>query len=429
MKIAVVGAGYVGLVTAVGFAQLGHQIVALDINKEKINKLKKGQLPFYEPGLKKLVSNNLKKRRLFFDTSLKNQLAKVKFIFICVGTPPKKDGSADLSYVKSVAEIIGKNINDYKIIINKSTVPVGTGVLVKKIIKKWYRGNFNVVSCPEFLREGKAVWDFFHPDRLVIGGDNQEAINAVVSLFNKIKTEKIKTTLETAELIKYASNAFLATKISFINEIANLCDKVKANIDDVALGMGLDKRIGHSFLKAGIGYGGSCFPKDVRALKQLAGGHGYKFHLLKSVIEVNHLQRQIIIQKIKAIYKNLKHKKIAILGLAFKENTDDIRESAAIEIINKLKRKGAIISVFDPAAMTNAKAVLDGKIIYCKNPYQASLDADLMIIATEWPQFKKLSWSRIKHLMRSDIIFDGKNLLEKGKMEKLGYKYYAVGRN
>lgn len=429
MKIAVVGTGYVGLMTAAGLAQLGHKIVALDINKEKINKLKKGHLPFFEPGLKKLVINNLNNGRLVFDISLNKYLEKIKYIFICVGTPPKKDGSADLRYVRSVAEHLGKTIKNYKIIINKSTVPVGSGVMIKSIIKKNYNGNFDVISCPEFLREGKAVWDFFHPDRLVVGGENQEAIEGVISLFNKIKTEKVKTTLETAELIKYAANAFLATKISFINEIANLCDKVKANIDDVALGMGLDKRIGSSFLKAGMGYGGSCFPKDVRALKQLAGGHGYKFHLLKAVIEINRLQKLVIIQKIKAVYNNLKNKRITVLGLAFKENTDDIRESGAMEIVKILKRKGAIISVYDPEAMDNAKKELDGVIKYCRDPYQACLKADLLIIATEWPQFKRLSWSKIKRLMKFNIIIDGKNLLDKDKMEKLGYKYYSVGRN
>lgn len=428
MKIIVVGTGYVGLVTAAGLCELDHQVVAVDVDQQKIAKLKKGIMPFYEPDLKKIVLKNLRKRRLSFNNSLKNHLKDSLFIFICVGTPPKKDGSADLKYIRQVANEIGDNIKDYKIIINKSTVPVGTGYWLKRIIKKKFHDNFSIISCPEFLREGRAVWDFFHPDRLIIGGEDKKAIKLVANLFNKIKTKKLKTTLETAELIKYASNAFLATKISFINEIANLCEKVEANVEVVALGMGLDKRIGQSSLKAGLGYGGSCFPKDVRALKQLAGGHGYKFHLLKSVIEVNRKQKLIFLNKIKEVFSNLKNKKIAILGLAFKDNTDDIRESAAIEIIKKLQRKGAIISVFDPRAMTNAKRVLDKKIKYCQNPYEACQNAQLLIIATEWPQFKKLNWLKIKKLMKNDIIFDGKNLLDQEVIKKFNFRYYSVGR-
>jgi len=428
MKILIVGTGYVGLVTAVGLAELGHEVVAIDVDQSKINKLKKGILPFYEPDLKKIVLKNIRKKQLFFNNSLKNNLKNCQCIFICVGTPPKRDGAADLKDVRRVAYELGENMKEYKIIVNKSTVPVGTGQLIKKIVKKNYSGDFAVISCPEFLREGRAVWDFFHPDRIIIGGEDDKAIATIINLFKKIKTKKIKTTLETAELVKYASNAFLTTKISFINEIANLCEKVGADVEEVAFSMGLDKRIGPSFLKAGIGYGGSCFPKDVRALKQLAGGHGYKFRLLKSVIEVNRHQRRVIIKKIKEIFPKIKNKKVAILGLAFKDNTDDIRESAAIEIIKILKSQGAKISVYDPQAMANAKKILNSKINYCLNPYEACRAAQLLIIATEWPQFKNLNWQRIKRLMKNDIILDGKNLLDKGKMLKMRFRYIGVGR-
>lgn len=428
MKILVIGTGYVGLVTAAGLAELGHQVTAIDVDFKKINKLKKGIMPFFESALKPLVIRNLRKQRLFFNTNLKNHLNKNQFIFICVGTPPKKDGSANLKYIKQAARAIGQNIRESKIIVNKSTVPVGTGQLIKKIIKKYYQGEISVVSCPEFLREGRAVYDFFHPDRIVIGSEDQEAIKAVANLFKKIKTEKLKTPLETAELIKYAANAFLATKISFINEIANLCEKVKTDVEVVAQGMGLDKRIGPSFLKAGIGYGGSCFPKDIRALKQIAGGYGYHFQLLKAVIEVNRHQRLVILKKIKLIYPKIKNKIVGVLGLAFKGLTDDIRESAAIEIIKKLIKRGAKIQTFDPQAMANAKKVLDSRLKYCQNAYEASKNAQLLIIATEWPQFKKLNWKKIKRLMKNDIILDGRNLLDKEKMEKLGFRYIGVGR-
>jgi len=428
MKILVIGTGYVGLVTATGLAELGHQVTAVDIDFKKINKLKKGIMPFFEPALKPLVIRNIQKQRLFFNINLKNFLDKSQFIFICVGTPPKRDGSADLKYIKQVVRVIGQNIKESKIIINKSTVPIGTGLIIKKIIKKYFPGEINVVSCPEFLREGRAVSDFFHPDRIVIGSDNQKAIELVANLFKKIKTEKLKTTLESAELIKYAANAFLATKISFINEIANLCEKVKADVQIVATGMGLDKRIGPSFLKAGIGYGGSCFPKDIRALKQIAGGNGYHFRLLKAVIEVNYFQRLVILKKIKLIYPRLKNKIVCVLGLAFKDLTDDVRESAAIEIIKKLIKQGAKIQAFDPQAMINAKKVLNYRIKYCQNAYEACKNAQFLIIATEWPQFKKLNWQKIKHLMKNDIILDGRNLLDKQKIEKLGFKYIGVGR-
>lgn len=429
MKILIVGTGYVGLVSAAGLAELGHQVIAVDINQQKINKLRKGILPFYEPDLKKIVLKNLKNKRLNFINSINSSFDNCQCAFICVGTPPKKDGSADLKYIKSAALELGKKLNNYKIIINKSTVPVGTCKLIKRIIKRNYSGNFSIISCPEFLREGKAINDFFHPDRIIVGGDDNRAINTVIDLFKTVKTNKIKTTLETAELIKYASNAFLATKISFINEIANVCEKVGADVEEVALGMGLDKRIGQNFLRAGIGYGGSCFPKDVRALQQLAGGHGYKFKLLKSVIEVNRNQKLILTKKIKEFFTNIKNKKIAILGLAFKDNTDDVRESAAIDIIKNLKRRGALIQTYDPKAMKNAKKIFDSEIIYCPDPYKAVKGAQLLIIATEWPQFKKLDWRKIKKLMKNNIVLDGKNLLDKEKMIKLGFRYYAIGRS
>jgi UDPglucose 6-dehydrogenase len=430
MKIAVVGTGYVGLVTGACLADAGHVVYGVDIDKEKVDKLKQGIIPIFEPGLESVVKNNISAKRLCFTTSLKEVLPKVDVVFIAVGTPSAEDGKADLQYVFAVAEEIGKNLKKYTVIVDKSTVPVGTGKEVGKIIKKYYKGEFDIVSCPEFLREGSAVHDFFEPDRIVLGTKTEKAADIMQDVFKNIKGQKILTTVESAELIKYASNAFLATKISFINEIAHICEKAGGDIEEVAYGVGLDKRIGPKFLKAGIGWGGSCFPKDVKALSQIAGSHGYDFKLLKSVIEVNLHQRRHFVLKIQKYFKNnLKGKNLCVLGLAFKNNTDDIRESAAVDIINLLLDEGAKIKAFDYEATANVKKVLGNKIQYAKNPEEAIKNSDAVLIVTEWAQFKELDWLNLKKDLKNAVIFDGRNLLNGNKMRELGYKYYCIGKN
>lgn len=430
MKISVVGTGYVGLVSGTCLADIGHQVTCIDIDEEKIAKLKKGVIPIFEPGLERVVTHNIEAKRLFFSTNLKEVLDDSEAVFIAVGTPSAADGKADLQYVYAVAEEIGKNLKNYKVVVDKSTVPVGTGQEVEKIIKKHYKGKFDVVSCPEFLREGSAVKDFYEPDRIVIGARTEKAGKIMMDIFQNVKGQKVLTTVESAELIKYASNAFLATKISFINEIAHICEKAGGDIEEVAYGVGLDKRIGPKFLKAGIGWGGSCFPKDVKALDQIAGSHGYDFKLLKSVIQVNQHQRMHYVEKIKKYFKgDLKNKKICLLGLAFKNNTDDIRDSAAIDIAQILTKAGAKVDVFDYEATENAKNILKDSVTYYDDPYEAIKDNHAIALVTEWAQFKELDWSKIKTLLSEPVVFDGRNLLSKKKIQELGYKYFSVGRN
>jgi len=431
-KIAVIGTGYVGLVSGVCFADLGYKVICIDKDKDKIKKLKKGVIPIYEPGLEEMVKRNVKQGRLFFNADLGRSIQNATIIFICVGTPSTKNGKPDLSYIKAVAREIGRNIKGPKIIVTKSTVPTGTGKnLVAKIISKYWKGDFETASNPEFLREGTAISDFLNPDRIVIGVNSPKAGKALLELYEKIDCPKIVTTLESAEMIKYASNAFLATKISFINEIANICEKSGADVEEVAGGMGLDKRIGKHFLKSGLGYGGSCLPKDVKALRHLAGANGYRFRLLESAIGINNYQKKQIVEKIKNLFpgKRINNKTIAVLGLAFKDNTDDIRDSAAIDIVKRLQKLGAKIRTFDPKAMENAKTVLNHKIEFCHSPYEAVKNADLVMIATEWSQFKKINWKKIKKLLKKPIVVDGRNLLDPAKMKKLGFRYVGVGRN
>ncbi len=428
MRIAVVGTGYVGLVTGACLAKVGHIVSCVDIDKEKITKLKKGIIPIYEPGLDKVVKDVVKKGKLAFELSLKKVLPDVQAIFIAVGTPAKKDGKADLQYVHAVAKEIGENIKDFKVIINKSTVPVGTANEVRNIILKTYKGKFAVVSNPEFLKEGYAVSDFMRPDRIVMGCDDKQAKKVMQEIYKKVLGKKVFTTVQSAEMIKYASNAFLATKISFINEIANLCEKVNADVKEVSHGMGLDKRIGKSFLCAGIGYGGSCFPKDTSALNQIAGTKGYDFRLLKAVIEVNTRQRQSVIDKLEQIFGNLKNKRIAVLGLAFKNNTDDVRESASIDIIRMLTGVGARVKAYDPKANNNAKEILNSGVKITNDPYEAMKNADALVIATEWPEFANLDFHKIKSLLKKPIIIDGRNLLNSVIIKKLGFQYFGIGR-
>ncbi|MFH1781731.1 MAG: UDP-glucose/GDP-mannose dehydrogenase family protein [Patescibacteria group bacterium] len=429
MKITVVGTGYVGLVSGACFSDIGHNVTCIDIDQEKIEKLEKGVIPIFEPGLDVLVKNNVEAGRLTFSTSLKDNLKGAEAVFIAVGTPSAKDGKADLQYVYAVAEELAENLSSYTVVVNKSTVPVGTGREVENIIKKKYKGEFDVVSCPEFLREGSALKDFMKSDRVVIGVRTEKSKKVMLDIFAPIKCEKVVTTVESSELIKYTSNAFLATKISFINEIAHICEKAGADIKEVAHGVGLDKRIGPKFLKAGIGWGGSCFPKDVKALDQIAGSHGYDFKLLKSVIEVNQHQRQHFVDKVKKHFKDLKGRKFGVLGLAFKGNTDDIRESAAIDIIQRLVKEGAEVDAFDYEATENAKKILEDTITYYDDPYKAVADNDAVLLVTEWPQFLDLDWRQIKQSLNNPVLFDGRNHLDPEKMREIGFTYYSVGQN
>lgn len=428
----VVGTGYVGLVSGACLSEIGHNVTCVDIDEEKIKRLEQGQIPIFEPGLENLVLNNTREGRLRFSTSLPSVMDGADAIFIAVGTPSREDGHADLQYVYAVAEQIGQNLKGYTVVVNKSTVPVGTGKEVEEIIKKHYSGEFAVVSCPEFLREGSAVPDFMKPDRIVIGASDERSAKVVLDIFQPIKGEKLVTSVESAEIIKYASNAFLATKISFINEIAQLCERAGGDVEEVAYGVGLDSRIGHRFLHAGIGWGGSCFPKDVSALDQIGGVHGYTFQLLSAVIEVNNATRRHFVEKIKKTLDNdLNGKTIGVLGLAFKGNTDDIRESAALDIIQQLREQGATVRAFDYEATANAKKEIGEEgITYTDTVYGVAEGADALVIATEWPQFKELDWKKMKEAMKGAILFDGRNLLKPKRMrDEYGFTYFSVGRN
>lgn len=432
MKISCMGCGYVGLVAGTCLADMGNEVTCFDIDKGKINKLNKGIIPIYEPGLKDMFERNIKEKRLRFSNDIKTTIKKSNVIFITVGTPPGKNHEADLFAVKSVAEQIGRNMDTYKVIVNKSTVPVGTAELVRKIIKKNQTGDceFDVVSNPEFLREGEAVKDFTNPDRIVIGTDNEKAKKIMVLIYRGIaRADKpvFITDIKSAEMIKYASNAMLATRISFMNEIAQLCEKVGADIKSVAKGIGLDNRIGPRFLQAGIGYGGSCFPKDVRALIELMKRNKVKGEVLSAVNRVNEDQRKFILLKIKKLLPSLKEKTIAIWGLAFKPKTDDIREAPSIAIIMELQRLGAKIRAFDPEAKLNAKKVLKG-IIFCNDPYSTVKGCDALVIATEWNEFRVLDIDKIKRLLKQPNIIDGRNIYEPEEMKNAGFNYVGIGR-
>lgn len=429
MKIIVVGTGYVGLVTGTCLADAGHQVTCIDIDASKIQRLQNGQIPIFEPRLEQLVKQNAEAERLTFSTDLAEAMPLVESIFIAVGTPSGEDGRANLEYVYTAAKSIGEHLDHYVVVVDKSTVPVGTANEVERIIADQYDGEFDVASCPEFLREGSAVDDFYSPDRIVIGVRNDRASDVMLDIFKPIKGQKVVTSVESAELIKYASNAFLATKISFINEIAQICEKTGADIEEVAYGVGLDNRIGPKFLKAGIGWGGSCFPKDVIALDQMAGDSGYDFRLLKGVIEVNQNQRKHFIEKIKRQFEgDLTGKRLGVLGLAFKNNTDDIRESAAIDIIQQLVDAGAHVTAFDYEATANAKQVLGDTIEYAAEPMDVTINSDALIVVTEWKQFKELDWKLVKQNLTSPIVFDGRNLLQPHNMEELGFTYFSIGR-
>ncbi|MDP1709922.1 MAG: UDP-glucose/GDP-mannose dehydrogenase family protein [Candidatus Komeilibacteria bacterium] len=432
MRISIIGAGYVGLVTGACLSELGHEVTVMDIDDKKIAKLNRGLMPIHEPGLSRLIEKNNLEGRLDFTANLEEAVAGAQIHFITVWTPPLPDGRADLGAVEAVARSLGqvwaKSRVDNPIVVIKSTVPVGTGDRVRSFISEAYQEPFAVVSNPEFLREGQAVADMMRPDRIIIGGENEEATRSVAALYDSIQTQKILTNLATAEMIKYAANAFLATKISFINEVANVCELVGADIDTVKEGIGSDPRIGRAFLSAGAGYGGSCFPKDVRALQQFANHRGYDFKLLKAVIEVNEQQRQLIVNKLKEHLKNLSNKEILVLGLAFKANTDDVRESAAIDIIKRLQKEGAKIRAYDPAALLNAQKHLAGDIKYAGHPHDGVKGVQAIVIATEWPEFKDLDWSYIRSQVANPLIIDGRNLLDAKLLRELGFTYEGVGR-
>ncbi|MBN1352399.1 UDP-glucose/GDP-mannose dehydrogenase family protein [candidate division KSB1 bacterium] len=432
MHISIVGTGYVGLVTGTCFAEFGNDVICVDKDEKKIANLNKGILPIYEPGLDVLVAKNVKEGRLTFTTDIKTATEKSLVIFIAVGTPPMEDGSADLQHVEAVAKSIASHLNGYKVIVNKSTVPVGSGRWIKKIIEESIEEKipFAVASNPEFLREGSAIEDFMRPDRVVIGAETDEAKAIMKDLYSPlylIETPIVVTNLESAELIKYASNAFLATKISYINEIATICERVGADVHHVAKGMGLDKRIGGKFLHPGPGYGGSCFPKDTRALLQIAEKEGYEFKIVHAAVEINKRQHLAMLEKIKKAVGNLKGKRLGVLGLSFKPNTDDMREAPSITIINGLLKGGAEVFAFDPVAMEESKKVMP-KITYCKDTYEVAKDADALIFITEWNQFRSLDLAKIKSLLKEPIVIDLRNIYEPEKMKEHGFKYVCVGR-
>ena len=433
MKIAVVGTGYVGLVTGTCFAETGNKVTCVDIDKSKVEKLSGGQITIYEPGLEKIFLRNIKEERLRFTTQLEEAVEDAEIIFLALPTPPGADGSADLKYVLGVADHLGKILKGYNVIVNKSTVPVGTSDKVSAAIAKNYAGEYDVVSNPEFLREGVAVDDFMKPDRVVVGTKSERAKKLMSDLYAPFVRQGnpvIFMDERSSELTKYAANSFLATKISFMNEIAQLCDRMGADVDMVRRGIGSDDRIGKRFLFPGIGYGGSCFPKDVQALIMSSDEVKYDFEILKAVEKVNANQKLHLVEKIKTFYKNdLQGKHFALWGLAFKPNTDDIREAPALAIIDALTNAGATVTAYDPEAMTNVKAQIGDKIKYAENQYQALAGADALIIATEWSEFRTPDFDLMdKALKLNKIIFDGRNLFEVTKMKEFGYIYQSIGR-
>jgi UDPglucose 6-dehydrogenase len=437
MKILVIGTGYVGLVSGACLAETGLEVTCIDIDKEKIDNLKKGIIPIYEPGLERIVINNIEKKRLSFSTSIEDSLEGVEVALIAVGTPPDEDGSADLTYVLNVASDIGKYMKHYLVVATKSTVPIGTSQKVKAKIqeeldKRKVKIKFDVASNPEFLKEGDAVNDFLKPDRIIIGTESEQANEILQKLYKPFVLNGhpvISMDIASAELTKYAANAMLATKISFINDIANLCDIVGADINLVRKGIGADPRIGNRFIYAGVGYGGSCFPKDVKALIKTAKDFNYELKVLKAVEEVNEKQKEILFSKILYFFNgNLKDKKIAIWGISFKPNTDDVREAPSLKIINKLIEAGAIVSAYDPVAINEAKRKFKDKVIFGKDQYEVLIDADALVLVTEWAEFRNLNYPVISKLMHTKVIFDGRNIYDPSEVKGNGFAYFGIGR-
>ena len=430
MNIAVVGTGYVGLVTGVCLAEIGHKVICIDIDKEKIEKMKQGISPIYEPGIEELMKKNINNKMIDFTNDHKKGFAGTDIIMIAVGTPQKTDGSADLSFIEQTAKDIAHNITSDVIVVTKSTVPVGTNEYIKDVIQKNLNKNIQVqiVSNPEFLREGSAIFDTFHGDRIVIGAENGEIALIIEKMYQPFNVPVFKTDLRSAEMIKYASNAFLATKISFINEMANLSEKLGANIDDVATGMGKDQRIGSRFLNAGIGFGGSCFPKDTSALLKMGKDHSYDLKILQSVLQVNDYQKKLLVQKALKRFGDLQGLRIALLGLAFKPNTDDLREAASIVVAEELLEHGAEIVAYDPIAIPYARKVLNPKIRYENSVKEAIQQADCAFILTEWEEFKEFNLANFSYLMKQPILFDGRNCFRLENVQKYDIEYHSIGR-
>jgi UDPglucose 6-dehydrogenase len=432
MHIAVIGTGYVGLVSGACFAEFGVDVTCVDVDKAKIDKLNNGIIPIYEPGLDQIVEKNVRDGRLHFTTDIASAVAQAKVVFLAVGTPPKEDGSPDMSYYQQAAKDVADAMNGYKVLVTKSTVPIGTGEWLRKFVSENLKveTDFGVASNPEFLREGAAIDDFMRPDRVVIGSNEAKAIDVMKELYRPlylIETPIVITSLEAAELIKYAANAFLATKITFINEVANLCDAIGCDVHDVSRGMGMDNRIGRKFLHPGPGYGGSCFPKDTRALTTVADQFGVETRIVDAVIDANEKQREAMIPKIEKLVGDLNGKKIGMLGLSFKPETDDMRESPAIDIIHKLIEKGATVRAFDPVAMEEAKHFVKG-VEYATDEYDAIAGADALVIVTEWNQFRALDMEKVKELLKAPKIADLRNIYEPSDMRALGFEYIGVGR-
>ncbi|EQB96716.1 UDP-glucose 6-dehydrogenase [Geobacillus sp. A8] len=430
-KIAVVGTGYVGLVTGVCLSDIGHHVTCVDIDERKVEKMKEGISPIYEPGLDELMKRNIERGRLHFTTSHEEAFRDAEVIYIAVGTPQKEDGSADLRFVEQAARDIAAHIErDGVVVVTKSTVPVGTNEKIRAWIQQHLQRpvRFDIVSNPEFLREGSAIYDTFHGDRIVIGADNEQAAAVMEEVNKPFGIPIFKTDIYSAEMIKYASNAFLATKISFINEIANICEKVGANVEDVAYGMGLDTRIGPQFLRAGIGYGGSCFPKDTKALVQIAGDVDHQFELLEAVIKVNNKQQLKLVEKARSRFGSLRGKRVALLGLAFKPNTDDMRQAASIVIARELLQDGASVAAYDPVATENAKRIIGDEVVYASSVEEALTDADLAMIVTEWEEIKQLPLDLYAKYMKTPIVFDGRNCYPLEEVKKHAIEYHSIGR-
>ncbi|MBI2304412.1 MAG: UDP-glucose/GDP-mannose dehydrogenase family protein [Chloroflexi bacterium] len=427
-RLCVIGSGYVGLVTGACLADLGHGVRCVDIDEAKVALLKEGRVPFYEPGLEEVLRRNQRAHRLDFTVSYPEGMAEAEFIFVAVNTPAGMAGEADMTYIRQVAEGIAGCLRKDAIIVNKSTVPIGTGDLVAQII---HRHNdkvpFGVVSNPEFLREGRAVADFMEPDRIVLGATDKAAAQEVATLYSSFKCPIIITDLRTAEMIKYASNAFLATRISFMNEIAAICEKVGADVKEVARSMGLDRRIGSSYLEAGLGYGGSCFPKDVQALAHMAAIHGCHPQLLRAVMDINQDQKRIVVQRLRQVFGSLEGRVVGLLGLSFKPDTDDLRSAPSLEIIHLLQSEGARVKAYDPAAMEAARRILSG-VELCPDAYATARDSDALVVVTEWNEFKQLDRKYIWQLMRHPVVVDGRNIYEAQEMVELGFIYFGVGR-
>jgi len=433
MHIAVIGTGYVGLVTGACFAEFGVEVTCVDVDQTKIEKLNNGIIPIYEPGLDAIVEKNAKAGRLHFTTDIKKAVEEALVVFLAVGTPPKDDGSPDMSYYQQAAKDVAEAMNGYKVLVTKSTVPIGTGKWLRKFVEENLKTEteFGVASNPEFLREGAAIDDFMRPDRVVVGSNDEKAIEIMKELYRPlylIETPVVITSLEAAELIKYAANAFLATKITFINEVANLCDAIGCDVHDVARGMGMDNRIGRKFLHPGPGYGGSCFPKDTRALTTVADQFGVETRIVDAVIEANERQRDAMLDKIERLVGDLRGKKIGVLGLSFKPETDDMRESPAVDVIKLMTEKGASVCAFDPVAMEEARHCLDHSVEFANDEYGAISGADALVIITEWNQFRALDMERVKQLLKSPKIADLRNIYEPQDMRDMGFEYIGVGR-